>query len=167
MIHFFPICSVWCLKICSCPIWSVWDLFMPYLEHFFQFWNVGFWCGACKIELNTCQCHIVPIKVLRFRGYNAWGPLFSFSNFWMISTFVIFNWDLELLMQFYLAVVKILNVDMKHIDNEHFLYLFVKCQKVFSAVILLLLQSICLVKFLLKISCVFSQIYLWFLFILL
>ena len=48
-------------------------------------------------------------------------------------------------------------VDMKHIDNEHFLCLFVERQKVFSVVIMLLLHPMCLVKFLLEILCVFLK----------
>ena len=55
--------------------------------------------------------------------------------------------------------MEIFNVDMIHIDNEHFLCLFVvsKSQKIFNVVILLLLHPICLVKFLLEILCVFLK----------
>ena len=60
--------------------------------------------------------------------------------------------------------MEIPNVDMKHIDNEHFLCLFVKCQKVFSVVILLLFYPMCLVKIILEILCIFLKFVYYFYF---
>ena len=53
--------------------------------------------------------------------------------------------------------MEILDVDMKHIDNEIIFCLFVDYQeskKIFNIVIWLLLHPMCLVKFLLEILCV-------------
>ena len=53
--------------------------------------------------------------------------------------------------------MEILDVDMKHIDNEIIFCLFVDYQeskKIFNVVIWLLLHLMCLVKFLLEILCV-------------
>ena len=118
------------------------------------------WIGIFVIgglNVQGCFIHYLNFQVFLHFFFEV-ILLFSFPNFSMILTFVIFNW-LRIVCSFIwpIIVVEIPNVDMKRINNEHFLCLFVECQKVLSVVILLLLHPMCLVKFLLEILCVFLK----------